>query len=279
MGVVDVERDLETLNRDGYVIVEDLLDAPTLLAVRDGLAPFLGSHRGRNPFEGRETERVYTLAARGQVFADIATHPRILGLVDRFLRPGYLLSVSHAINMLPGETRQSLHYDDSQFMLPRPRPPITMGVILAIDAFTARNGGTVVIPGSHRWSEAELGSLRDALQSGGSRVLLEDLRAVEMPAGAALIVQGTLIHAGGANDSDRPRLAVTNQYCQPWGRPQENFFLSVPKERVRHFSPRLQQLMGYDVWATFVGHVSSTHPLKSLEPGYVPPIVRQDRPL
>jgi hypothetical protein len=35
--------------------------------------------------------------------------------------------------------------------------------------------------------------------------------------------------------------------------------------------------MGYDVLSTFVGHVSSTHPLKSLEPGYVPPIVRQER--
>jgi hypothetical protein len=35
--------------------------------------------------------------------------------------------------------------------------------------------------------------------------------------------------------------------------------------------------MGYDVWSTFVVNVSSTHPLKSLEPGYVPPIVRQER--
>jgi ectoine hydroxylase-related dioxygenase (phytanoyl-CoA dioxygenase family) len=98
-----------------------------------------------------------------------------------------------------------------------------------------------------------------------------------MPPGAGLILQGTLVHAGGANATDKPRLAVTNQYCQPWGRPQENFFLSVPRERVRGFSPRLRQLMGYDVWSSFVGHVSSTHPLKTLEPGYVPPIVRQER--
>ena len=271
------ESDLETLRHDGYVVVENLLDAEGLRAVRAGLEPFLGAHRGRNPFEGHETERIYTLAARGRVFEDIATHPTVLGLVDAFLRPGYLLSVSHAINMLPGETRQSLHFDDSQFMLPRPRPPITMGLILAIDAFTAENGGTVVVPGSHVWGEAELARLREAQLAGRACDLLEGLRAVEMPAGAGLVLQGTLIHAGGANDSGRPRLAVTSQYCQPWGRPQENFFLSVPRERVRGFSPRLRQLMGYDVWATFVGHVSSTHPLKALEPGYVPPIVRQER--
>ncbi|HEX4182085.1 MAG TPA: phytanoyl-CoA dioxygenase family protein [Caulobacteraceae bacterium] len=276
MNTTTKDADLERLQRNGYVIVENILDEQNLAEVRAGLASYLGSHRGRNPFEGHTTERVYTLAARGRVFEDIATHPRILALVDAFLRPGYLLSVSHAINIHPGEKRQALHFDDSQFALPRPRPPITMGMILAIDPFTAENGGTVVVPGSHVWGGEELEVLTRAIQAGQPCNLLKDERPVEMPAGAALILQGTLIHGGGANQTDRPRLAVTNQYCQPWGRPQENFFLSVPRERVRGFSPRLQQLMGYDVWATFVGHVSSTHPRKSLAPGYVPPIVRQE---
>lgn len=276
MSKTTTDADLERLRRDGYVIVEDILDPEVLAAVRGGLAPYLGSHRGRNAFEGHTTERVYTLAARGKLFEDIATHPHILALVDAFLRPGYLLSVSHAINILPGEKRQGLHSDDSQFMLPRPRAPITMGMILAIDPFTADNGGTVVIPGSHVWGEDELDVLRRTIQTGQPCDLLKDERPVEMPAGAALILQGTVVHGGGANRTDRPRLAVTNQYCQPWGRPQENFFLSVPRERVRGFSPRLQQLMGYDVWANLVGHVSSTHPRKSLAPDYVPPIVREE---
>ena len=30
----------------------------------------------------------------------------------------------------------------------------------------------------------------------------------------------TLWHAGGANQSDKPRMALTNQHCQPWIRPQ-----------------------------------------------------------
>ena len=275
MGVV-TDRHLEDLRRDGYVIVENLLDADRLAAVRAGLEPFLGTHRGRNPFEGHTTERVYTLAARGPVFADVAIDPNILRLIDPFLHPGYLLTASQAINILPGEKRQNLHSDDSQFMLPRPRPPITMAVILAVDAFTAENGGTVVIPGSHNWGEAELQVVREARAAGRSCALLEGERPVEMPAGAGVFLQGTLIHCGGANASDKPRLALTNQYCEPWGRAQENFFLSVPRDRVRGFPPRLRQMMGYDVWSTFVGHVSSTHPAKSLEPDFIPPIERQE---
>ena len=104
------------LRRDGFTIVENLLDAERLDAVRAGLEVFLGHYRGRNPFEGRTTERVYTLAARGPVFADIAEDPRVLALLDAFLRPGYLLTVSQAISIYPGEKRQSLHADDFEFV-------------------------------------------------------------------------------------------------------------------------------------------------------------------
>jgi ectoine hydroxylase-related dioxygenase (phytanoyl-CoA dioxygenase family) len=281
MDVIAQESGLERLHRDGYVVVEDLLDAEQLAAVRAGLRPFLGTHRGRNSFEGFTTERVYTLAARGKLFEAIAADERILDLVGAFLKPGFLLTASHAINIHPGEARQGLHTDDSQYQVPavHPRPPITMAMILAIDPFTASNGATVVVPGSHRWSEDQFEELRQARAAGRECDLLDGLRPVEMPAGAALVLQGTLVHGGGANTSPAPRLAITNQYCEPWARPQENFFLSVPRERVRGFSPRLQQLMGYGLWATFVGHVTSTHPLKSLEPGYVPPIVRQEQGL
>jgi ectoine hydroxylase-related dioxygenase (phytanoyl-CoA dioxygenase family) len=281
MDVAANESHLERLHRDGYTVIEDLLDADGLRAARAGIAPFLGAHRGRNGFEGFTTERVYTLAARGTAFEDIATDPRILDLVGAFLKPGFLLTASQAINIHPGEARQGLHTDDSQYQVPavHPRPPITMAMILAIDPFTAENGATVVVPGSQRWSEDQFDELRRARAAGRDCTLLEGLRPIEMPAGAALVLQGTVVHAGGANASAGPRLAITNQYCEPWARPQENFFLSVPRERVRGFSPRLQQLMGYGLWATFVGHVTSTHPLKSLEPGYIPPIVRQEQGL
>ena len=270
---------IERLRRDGFTIVENLLDAEGLGAVHAGLERFLGHYRGRNPFEGRTTERVYTLAARGPVFADIAEDPRVLALLDAFLRPGYLLTVSQAISIYPGEKRQSLHSDDSLYPLPRPRPPLSLALILAVDAFTAENGATVIVPGSHVWGDAELAAVRESNRTGQPCSLLEGLRPVEMPAGAGVILSGTLVHGGGANTSNRPRLAITNQYGEPWLRPQENFYLSVPRERMRGFSPKLRQLMGYDVWNTLVGHVSSTHPLKTLAENYVPPIVSQEQPL
>ena len=86
---------------------------------------------------------------------------------------------------------------------------------------------------------------------------------------------GTAIHRGGANRSDKPRLAFTNQYCEPWARTQENFFLGIPPEQARAMPPRLQRLLGYDIWPPFMGMVSSVHPKKALEPGWIPPVVAQ----
>jgi hypothetical protein len=34
-------------------------------------------------------------------------------------------------------------------------------------------------------------------------------------------------------------------------------------------SPRLQTLLGYEIMAPFMGHVTASHPTKVLRPGYV----------
>jgi ectoine hydroxylase-related dioxygenase (phytanoyl-CoA dioxygenase family) len=97
-----------------------------------------------------------------------------------------------------------------------------------------------------------------------------------MPPGAICLFQGTLLHGGGANRTDAPRLAFTNQYCEPWARPQENFFLGVPKEKVRGMSREMQILLGYELLrpANIMGQVSGYHPIKTLDPDFVLPILR-----
>jgi ectoine hydroxylase-related dioxygenase (phytanoyl-CoA dioxygenase family) len=273
----DAAGHVDRLGRDGYTIVEDYLDEDRIAAFRAALAPYLGAHRGRNPFEGETTERVYTLVARGKVFEDIAADPRLLALLDAFLRPGYLLSASHAICIHPGEVAQALHTDDSFYPIPRPRPAISMSVIGAVDAFTAENGGTVIIPGSHVWGSDEVAAVRDALQAGRRHPPAEGMFSLEMPAGAIALFQGTLVHGAGANVGDTSRLAFTNQYCEPWCRTQENFYLGVPREMIREMSPQLQSLLGYEIMPPFMGQVTASHPKKTLEDGWTPPVVRQAR--
>jgi ectoine hydroxylase-related dioxygenase (phytanoyl-CoA dioxygenase family) len=266
----DVEVHAERMRVDGYTVIEDFLAPERLEAFKAALAPFLGSHHGRNDFEGFKTERIYTLVARGTVFEEIAADPRLMALIGRFLQPNFLLSASHAIDLGPGETAQNIHSDDGFYRQRRPRAPIGISVIGAIVDFTKENGATEIIPGSHLWGEpGDEGRPNDMAE------IEKMLVPMEIPAGAALVFPGTLLHRGGANVTGSPRLAFTNQYCEPWARPQENFWLSVPKEIVREMSPRAQSLLGYEIAPPFLGMVTASHPSKALEPGWVPPILAQ----
>ena len=263
----DTATHLAALGSAGFTIIPDFLSADQLDRVRQGLAPHLGGHSGRNDFEGFDTERVYTLVARGRLFEDLAEDARLLALLDANLLPGYLLTASQAINIRPGESAQPLHVDDGFYRLPRPRPAVSFSMILAVDDFTAENGATEVLAGSHLWDMAAATAAAELRGPAPQPVL--------MAAGSCLVFSGVLVHRGGANRSHAPRMAITYQYCQPWARTQENYFLAIPPDRVRQMSPRVRELLGYSIWPPFMGHVTASHPLKALAPDFEPPVARE----
>jgi ectoine hydroxylase-related dioxygenase (phytanoyl-CoA dioxygenase family) len=277
-----VEQELALLLEQGYIVLERLLDTGVLEQIRAALALDLDQHRGRNRFEGQATERLYTLVARHRVFQDLVEHPRILRLCDRLLQPGYLLTASQSICIYPGERAQAWHTDDSFYPIPRPRPAISISVIFAVDDFTAENGATQIAPGSHVLGDAVIDAILARLDftprpasgpgsDGAEAPLPGDLagRVIDavMPAGSAIVFLGTLVHRGGANRSTRPRLALSNQYCQPWARQQENYTLAVPPGQVRaqSMSQRVRALLGYSIHPPFMGHVGGVHPERLIE--------------
>ena len=95
---------------------------------------------------------------------------------------------------------------------------------------------------------------------------MANINRLAMPAGSAVVFPGTLWHRGGANRSQTPRLALSTQYCEPWARQQENFFLSVPREVARGLSELVQELLGYSIHPPFMGHAGGLHPKRHLVP-------------
>jgi hypothetical protein len=246
-----VDADMAALDRDGYVIWENLLSAQECQQIREVVDPWLGP-TGRNAFEGRRTQRIYSVLSRTRMCDRLVDHPRVLAVLDRLLMPNYLLSALQAINIQPGEAAQLPHHDDGFYPIPRPRAPLAAATIWAIDDFTADNGATVVIPGSHHWPSRPPGPDDAALP-------------VVMPAGSCVFFVGTLWHGGGANTTDHARLAVTAQYCQPWLRPMETYTLSIPRDVARTVSDDIQRMIGYSIHPPFVGAVDGLHPLRLLE--------------
>jgi len=80
--------DLPDLVEDGYLVIEDAIGAETIARLRMELSPHLqGRLMGRNDFEGRRTERVYSLLAKAPSVAELIEHPAALEVVGRFLHP------------------------------------------------------------------------------------------------------------------------------------------------------------------------------------------------
>jgi ectoine hydroxylase-related dioxygenase (phytanoyl-CoA dioxygenase family) len=244
---------LADLDQDGYSVVESLLSPDRAATIRDGLREILdATPTGRNDFEGYQTRRLYAIFRKTRAFDDLAVHPLLLSVLDAVLGPSYQLSAPTGIEIAPGEKPQFLHADDAIYPLPRPHGEVVLNTMWALDDFTAENGATRVVPGSHRWAD---------------RVPVDpdETVTITMPAGSVLFIRGTLWHGGGANRTECSRLGVLLEYAAGWLRQQENHVLAVPPSIVKALEPRLQELLGYGIHPPFVGYVDGRHPRRVLD--------------
>jgi ectoine hydroxylase-related dioxygenase (phytanoyl-CoA dioxygenase family) len=243
---------------EGYALLERAIEPALVRELTDaidGRMAELGVPFGPNDFLGTRTRRLFNLLARDPLFARVPVHAAVLPVVERVLDPECLLSSLTAIEMHPGETAQPLHADDGSIPLPRPHVPLTCTAIWALTDFTEENGGTRVVPGSHRADHAPRRDERD----------LPSVATV-MPAGSVLVYHGSLWHGGGANRSAARRLAIVCNYCAGWLRQEECQLLALPREQVASFPPRLQSLVGYGTYRGLLGHVDQQSPAEWVDP-------------
>jgi ectoine hydroxylase-related dioxygenase (phytanoyl-CoA dioxygenase family) len=246
---------LARIDEDGYTVVEDAVEPDLLAALRDTIRQLerdLGVEPLGTAAEGHSTRRMYNLLAKDPVFQAMPVHPAVLPIVERLLDRGCLLSGMTAIDIGPGEDPQPMHGDDIVMSrhLPPPHVPMMVTSMWALTDFTAANGGTRFIPGSHRMPvipDADLDR--------------HDVRSLEMRAGSIMVFHGSLWHGGGANTTtDDWRLGVNVQYCPGFVRQQQNHYLSIPPEVAATFSDRLLELLGYKLYKGIMGHVDGRSP-------------------
>lgn len=235
-----VDEVVDALDRDGWCVVEGVLDAEQVARTRAELLEVLErTPTGRNDFEGFSTRRIYALFAKTRAFDDAATHPLLLGVLDRVLGH-YQLSAPTGIQIGPGEAAQVLHRDQSIYPLPAEFPDVVLNTMWAFDDFTEENGATRVVPGSHLRT--------DVLAKTGLPAGTEPVAATGR-AGSALVFDGRLWHGTGKNTTGELRYGVLSYHCRPWIRQQENHFLALPDELVAGFDERLLDRLGWKMWA------------------------------
>ena len=205
----------------------------------------------QSAFDGARTNRFNQVLRASPGAGELVEHEWVVAVADEILLPhcaNYTVGSMTAIEILPGEGSQALHRDDTIYPIDLAGLELQIGVMWAINDFTAENGATRVVPGSHRY-----------LRSWHLPNLGEWLPA-EMPSGSALFYLGSTWHGGGPNQSQSHRIGLINTYCLGWLRQESNQYFENPPHVARHFSPPLRALLGYtphgsgdDEIGTFVG--------------------------
>lgn len=232
-----IETILEILDEDAGLIIDNFLSDQNLESIKSDLKPYLNVTRnGQDEFTGFETKRVGALMARSKTCQDLALDPLINQMAESFLGPhceSYQLHFTSAIQIGPGESSQILHRDRGVWGGYIPRKIETQfSTVWAINDFTKENGATQVVPGSHKWHKDR-------------EPLPEEIAYAEMKAGSVFIYTGSVLHGGGTNVTEQPRLGVFLHYAPSWLRQEENQYLSCPPEVAKNFSPELRSLIGY----------------------------------
>ncbi len=240
---------------DGYTIIEGAADEELVEALKQAIERIeRDRHLGtaRTSFEGFKTLRINNLLTYDDIFWNVPLHDDVLPIVERVLDKECLLSSFCSLVLGPGEVAQPIHEDTQLIPLPRPHIPIVVNAIWALSDFTETNGGTRIIPGSHK---------RDHSPSYGKDY---DAVAVTMPAGSVMLFDSALWHGAGANSSSERRFAFSCAYCWGWMRQQENLQLGIPQDIARRFPRRLQELCGYSVYKGQFGHIDNHDPIELL---------------
>jgi ectoine hydroxylase-related dioxygenase (phytanoyl-CoA dioxygenase family) len=198
----------ERLDRDGYAVLPGVLSEEQLDAIRTRLAELLvaeGDQAGLEVHQEAGTNRLADLVNKGPMFKPCFTDPRVLACVGHVLGDFKLSSLNFR-EALPGQGLQALHAD---YGGPAPASGFQVcNSIWLLDDFTADNGATRVVPGSHRSDTVPRLAMPDPTAAHPDEVL------VIAPAGTVVVFNSHTWHGGTVNRTDRPRRALHSYFAR-----------------------------------------------------------------
>ena len=159
-------------------------------------------------------------------FRELASHPALLSLAQALLGPKLMLAQSMLLMKPPHVGGAKVwHQDNAYFAL---HPPKCLGLWVACDPADEENGCMHIVPCSHRGGLRPHGGTGD--EYGLSQPPLEeDILAVPLQPGDALVFHCELFHYTPPNKTERRRRAIQYHYMASDVEKQENQYPFEPE--------------------------------------------------
>lgn len=241
----DIDRLRSDLLEWGYCIVEDAVGPGPIAEIHQRvLDQAEGERRARIAQKTQSGQNINCCVNKGRCFEGLIAQdpavvqggPLIEQLLDEALGPDWICTSLIAAIALKGGVPQALHQDQGDSL--DAISPTLVNTLTAVTDIDETNGGTLLIPGSHR-------TLGDALRKGEPVGKLPPAINLDAKAGSIVLVDGRVLHGTAINHTDEPRIVMLNAMQKPWKRQQENWMLSVRPEVLERATPKLLQRMGF----------------------------------
>ena len=244
-------KDIDRLRRDfrewGFCLIEEGMSIDQCDQFRERLwAQAEGERLAGVQQPTPSGQYVNTLVNKGECFAKcieqnpqaVQAGPLIEQIMDETLGKGWICHSFLSNGADPGGYPQGLHIDQGP-LLPwlTEEAPVLVNTMYIPQDIDEVNGGTLVIPGSHKVL-IEAGS-------GGAIGELPPAINLEARAGTIMIFDGRLLHGTGVNRSKERRFVATMSNVKSWMRSQENWVLSISPDVLKTASPKLLHRMGF----------------------------------
>ncbi|KAL5358186.1 PhyH-domain-containing protein [Aspergillus floccosus] len=240
------EKIIDVLQEDGVVILENFCSPGVIEQLNHELEPYLAGDinlpKNLADFHGTRSKRVSNLPAKSRTFRQHFLNDSLVHDICRKIYPeqqgaDYWLTMAAMLENSPGGDKQDLHRDQMLFPLCKALGEagamVMINFFVALGDITAENGGTRVIPGSHRWS--------DFTDHGGDDMAVP----VEMKAGDAFLLGGKTVHAAGQNVSRNSVRRLMIFGFQPGYLTPFESFLGIPRHIIKGMTPLAQRMVGW----------------------------------
>ncbi|MDG2027675.1 MAG: phytanoyl-CoA dioxygenase family protein [Acidimicrobiales bacterium] len=238
----DLDRQRADLETHGFCFVADALTEQARLAILDRIErQAAGEEAAGLAIMDGPNQSVGNLVDKGEEFWGLLTHPIIVDLIGWLIGGEAILSSSLGKLVSRGGEPGGIHNDQGYLDLDVDEP-LVANVMWMISDFSETNGGTQVIPGSHRVPRRH-----------GDPVDLSQWVSAAGPPGTAMVFDGRLTHRTGVNVSDGRRVGVLTYWCRPWIRQQENMVASLRDETVDALPEAVKRRVGFERYRSLGG--------------------------
>jgi ectoine hydroxylase-related dioxygenase (phytanoyl-CoA dioxygenase family) len=229
------------LDEAGYTVLDGVMGDDLLGALRGRILQLLEEEGDRAGSEFRtepHARRLANLVDKGEVFQRAIALGEVLAGVRHVLGDPKLSSLNARSADPNSDAGQPLHVDMAA--IPDERGYWVCNTIWMLDDFTAENGATRLVPGSHKWGQRPQDVLPDPDAPHPDEILLTGR------AGGVVVMNAHLWHGGTANRTSAPRLAMHAFYCRR-DKPQQQYQKQLLRASVQgQLTPELRHLLALD---------------------------------